>query len=379
LVHWQILPWFNGMRWLRVHLITLGVVTEVIFGSLPGLVTMWHGRTRPAFRWDIWFLLNGGILTLLIGIPIVSPAPIIGGGLLVFTATLLLIIQLVQMRPAVSTKKTAAISRWFYLAGLAYFLLGIFIGAGLWFGWNESLLMKVPIEVHIHANNWGLMSLVFAGLVIDFYPVVMKRPLASPKSLPVIFWMMNLGAVGLIIGPWTGSLLATVPGLLLHLTATIWLLVNMIKPIRSERAAWTPGMWHLISSYVWLLAPVLTAPFVVFKIADFDSIGVEQNAPQALIYGWVLQFAFAIVPLLFRRVFQPGEPARWGGNWFSLAAVHVGGALLWVGIFVLPARAVLHGFAYALWAVAVAPIVMEMWGSARVGLVKLEEHTAVAD
>lgn len=28
---WRILPWFNGMVWLRVHFITIGVVTQIDF------------------------------------------------------------------------------------------------------------------------------------------------------------------------------------------------------------------------------------------------------------------------------------------------------------------------------------------------------------
>ena len=37
LTSFQILPWFNGLRWMRVHLITLGALSEMIFGVLPAL------------------------------------------------------------------------------------------------------------------------------------------------------------------------------------------------------------------------------------------------------------------------------------------------------------------------------------------------------
>jgi len=30
----KIVPWFNGMVWLRVHLITLGVMTQVLFALM---------------------------------------------------------------------------------------------------------------------------------------------------------------------------------------------------------------------------------------------------------------------------------------------------------------------------------------------------------
>ena len=206
------------------------------------------------------------------------------------------------------------------------------------------------------------MSLVFAGLLVDLYPGFTGRSLARPHSVTPIFWMMTLGALGLVLGPWFQSNLFSVPGLILHLSATIWLLLNIIKPLVGDRKMWTPGMLHLITSYVWILAPVLVAPLIILGLPGFPGAGIEQNAPQALIYGWVLQFGYAIIPLLFRRIFQPGSSQRLGGNWFSLIAVHIGGIFLWVGIFLNESQAFLHGVAYGLWFASMLPIAYELWG-----------------
>ena len=264
LVGLQILPWFNGMVWLRVHFITLGTLTQVIFAVMPALVAIHYRLPRPKFRWEIWLLLNIGILTLLMGIPPVNHTLIFFGGTLIFVATILLIRQLSQMRPQDQPQKEAEqghSGRKFYIAGMGYFLLGIIVGTGLWLGWSETLLISgAPKEVHIHANNFGLMSLVFAGFIVDLYPVWAKRPLANPKSVTPIFWMMTLGAFGLIFGPWFDNGYLTVPGLLLHLAATIWLLINVIKPLGRDRQAWTLGLWHIVLSYFWLLAPILMSP-----------------------------------------------------------------------------------------------------------------------
>lgn len=35
LISLDLLPWFNGVRWLRIHFITLGMLTQVLFGALP--------------------------------------------------------------------------------------------------------------------------------------------------------------------------------------------------------------------------------------------------------------------------------------------------------------------------------------------------------
>ena len=46
----NLLPWFNGLRWVRVHLITLGAMTEALFGILPLLAAIRFNLPWPRFR-----------------------------------------------------------------------------------------------------------------------------------------------------------------------------------------------------------------------------------------------------------------------------------------------------------------------------------------
>lgn len=374
----RILPWFNGMVWLRVHLITLGALTQVLFGALPIVTAIRQQRPAPKIRWDIWLTLNAGTLTLLVGIPLVNRVPIILGGTLVFIATVLLILQLLGMQSAArsSGRVTQGQGNKFYIAGLAYFLVGAVIGTGLWTGWMRPLgVVGSAKEVHIHANNWGLLSLLFAGLFFDLYPAWTGRPLANPKSATPIFWMMTLGAFGLIFGPWFALEALLVPGLLLHLAATIWLLFNVIKPLWGEQRAISAEIAHLLASYFWLLLPIVMAPFVLFGVGNLPNDTIEAFAPQALIYGWALQFGFAIIPYFVARTLTPYKEAKLGGTWFSFALVNLGSVFLWASIFITPVQATLHGVAYFLWMVAMLPIVTQIFGAIRRGLAQLEQST----
>lgn len=379
LTSFNLLPWFTGLRWLRVHLITLGAIVQLFFGLLPALVARHAGRPQPGARLDIWFTLNAGLLILLAGIPVVNAALIASGGTLIFIATLLLLRQLAALRPAEpQTSAGQGSGRSFYLAGLAFFLLGILAGTGLWLGWGEPLRMARPKEVHLHANIWGLTALVFAGLLVDLYPRVTGRPLAWPRSLRPIFWLMTGASLLLLLAPWTGQNQLTAPGMILMLASTGWLLLNLIIPLRRDRAAWSrPGIWHLLTAYYWVLTPLLAAP-VVMLIGDRTGLpqaAIEQDAPQWLIYGWLLHFAYALLPYLFRRTFSPGEPAELGGSWFSLAAVHLGSVFFWAGIFVADARAVLQGVGYLLWAASMLPLLHALWRITHAGLARVEANT----
>lgn len=362
LVSAGLLPAFSGIRWLRIHFVTLGMMTEGLYGALP-LVLAWRaGLPRPRVDWVVWATLNGGLLALLVGIPSLGATPVYVGGALVSVATVLLYRQLRAIRAAGGARAAGPSGTPFYLTGLAFFLVGITVGTGLNFNWAAPLRILTPIEVHIHANNWGLMSLVFAGLIIDLCPRWTGRSLAWPGATRPILWMLSAGALGLVLGPWTGSRVVLVPGLLLHLAATIWLLANAVLPLRGTGLLRAPGLWHLTTGYLWLLAPVLIAPLILFEVPGFPGAGIEQNAPQALVYGWLLQGGFALLPYFARRALRNEERTPLGGSWLSLAAVHAGSALLWGGLFLDPvARGWMHGGAYALWTLSLIPIARDLW------------------
>ncbi len=368
----NLLQWFGGLRWLSVHFITLGILTQTIFGILPSFVALRTQRPRPAMRWDIWLCLNGGLITLLVGIPLVNQALIPLGGTLVFVAVLLLLKQLIDMRPKLPTLHIQ-MGGPFYVAGLSYLLLGIIVGTGLWLGWGQTLHIAIPLEVHIHANNWGFLSLVFAGMIVDLYSGAVGKSLAWPRSVRPIFWLMIVGALGLILGPWIPSQWILVPGLVLHLIATLWLLFNVGIPLYRERRIWRPGPLHLIFSYTWLLLPVLVAPLILLGVPGFAAAGIEQTAPLALIYGWVLQFGYAVVPYLFQRLFVPGRPAEFGGSWVSLILVNLGAAVLWASIFAGENQVPLQGIAYAIWFVSALPILLTIWRTISAGLSEIEK------
>ncbi|MCE7986987.1 MAG: hypothetical protein DYG89_37920 [Caldilinea sp. CFX5] len=359
LISLNLLPWFNGVRWLRVHFITLGMMTQILFGALPVLVATRRHLPRPATRWDIWLTLNVGLIILLAGIPSMNPQLIFTGGTLIFIAAMLLAHQLWGLRSADAQPLSQSVK--FYVTGLLYLLLGIIVGTGLWLGWSGPLRIQVPLEVHIHANNWGFLSLVFAGLIIDMIPLLRGQPLATGRTLTLIFWGMTLGALGLVLGPWLGGALwVTVPGLALHIAATVWLLGLLVRGLAQAGVMRTAGAWHLMTAYIWILLPVLIAPMILLNVPGFVGGDIEATAPQALIYGWVLQFGFALIPFLVQRYLLGESKAGLGGNWFSLLMVNVGSALVWASIFVVPLRNNLHSLAYLVYVIALLPIAWQL-------------------
>ncbi len=366
LVSLELVDVFAQLRWLRVHFITLGIITQVAFGTLPALVAGLARRPRPPMKWSIWLTLNAGILALVAGFFGINHPMIFSGGVLVFSAAVLLFIQLWGLR---SGSTSASLK--FYLTGLAYLLLGIIIGTGLWLNWSPALYIQTPLETHIHANSWGFMSLVFAGLLVDFVPLITGRALGSPKAISAIFWSMTLGAFGLVLGPWLGgSLPPTVAGLVLHISATLSLAILLLRALKASGRLSSAGGWHLLSSYLWILAPVMAAPLILLGYVRGGPI--ESTAPQALIYGWVLQFGIALIPFIARRQLLKEESPALGGCWGSLAGATLGSILVWASIFIAPARAGLYGAGFALYALALIHPAKELLAILREGLQKAD-------
>ena len=368
LVSLNLIGMFPALRWVRVHFITLGIISQVIFGLLPLLVASISKKPRPAMRWDIWLTLNVGLVTLLAGFASVNQPMIFAGGTLIFIAATLLLIQLWNVRGG-----NAPASLKFYITGMFYLLVGIIIGTGLFLNWSSALYIKVPLEAHIHANSWGFMSLVFAGLLVDFVPMITGRSLGERNATTFIYWGMTLGAFGLVLGPWLGGdpgLLPTVLGLILHMASTIWLLVLLTRAFSQSGKLNSPGGWHLVSSYLWISAPVVAAPLILTGI--LESGPIEATAPQALIYGWTLQFGISLIPYIARRFFLKEEQPPLGGSWWSLAAATLGSLLVWSSIFILPVRGLLYGIGFALYALALLRPVKELIEIAQDGLNRYE-------
>jgi hypothetical protein len=366
LVSFNLLNNFPALRWVRVHFITLGILSQVIFGLLPLLEASLSKKKHPAMRWDIWLTLNVGLVALVSGFSGVNHPIIFTGGTLIFISSTLLLLQLWNVRGG-----DAPESLKFYITGVFYLLVGIIIGTGLYLNWSASLFIKIPLEAHIHANSWGFMSLVFAGLLVDFIPMITGKPLSTTKNISLIYWGMTLGAFGLVLGPWLGgSLPPTASGLILHIVSTVWLVVLMVRAFRQSGRLNTAGAWHLVSSYIWIIAPISMAPFIIFKI--LESGPIESTAPQALIYGWVLQFGIALIPYIARRFFLKEQDPQLGGSWMSLTAATAGSLLVWASIFIVPARGVLYGIGFALYTLALVRPLKEIIEITRDGMKKFE-------
>lgn len=359
-------PFLTGLRWLRVHAVTLGLVTEAAFGLLPAMAARRAGRPRPPDDHGRWLLLHAGLVALLVGIPLVRPPMIAVGGLLVLAAALWLALDVARLgRPAAAD----AAHRWradgqpYALTALAFLAVGALVGTGLWIGWGPWLGIAVPKETHVHAVVWGFASLFVAGLAVDL--AAQAAPAGGGRRAAGPWALIAAGAAALLAAPWLGDANGLmVGGIVVYAVGTLWLAAAVLRPLARP---FGPGAAHLLTGYLWILVPAGALPFVVLGSGGLPVARVESVGPSILAYGWLLQVVIALLPPAADRADggsgapgATGDVAALGGTWPSWVAVN-GCAAALVASIALPAHeAQLGALAFALLAAVLAGLAVRL-------------------
>lgn len=353
-------PFLTGLRWLRVHAVTLGIFTTSVFGLLPGLAARRAGRPAPPDDHGRWLLLQAGLVTLLVGIPLVRP-PMIGvGGTLVLAAALWLVWDVATLGrradgAAAGVDDGAGDGRRYALAGLAFLAVGALLGTGLWLGWAAPLRVATPKEAHVHAVIWGFASLLLGGWLVDLARQARPDAPAAAWRRHGPFALLVAGAGALLAAPWLGHNTLMVAGIAVYAAATAWLAATVLWPLARTGG---PGAAHLLTGYLWILVPATALPFVVLGSAGLPVARVESVGPSILAYGWLLQVLVAVLPpvtvLAGGTAGPPPSPGALGGSWPLWLGVN-GCALALVASIALPAHeARLSAVAFTLLALVLA-------------------------
>ncbi|HYG60768.1 MAG TPA: hypothetical protein VD902_22050 [Symbiobacteriaceae bacterium] len=365
----EVLPGVTGpsnLKWIRVHLITIGTVLQMVFATLPGFVARkWGFADRsPREAWLQWALLNSGYLLVIFGLVGMENWTATLGAALVFTAVWRLLAGMV-------TAWRQAGGAWreslrFFAAAPIYLLVGIIMAVSLLFNWWAPGGRPGVYEAHVHANVWGFAAQLVAGFMLDLFPAVTgAKQLARPQWTGRVFWLLNTGAMALVAGPWLGLHFITVPGLLLYMAGTAALVANLILTLRAH-APISPDGAQLVLAYLWMVVPAFFAPFIVLAPHLVRASAIEAVATQGLINGWLLGIVLVALPrVLAGRQDFGADGTHPGGGWFSVIALNLGVGLVWsTGVIYHPlANQVLVLTGYSLIGLAWIPLLRQVWSS----------------
>ncbi|MGH8891351.1 MAG: hypothetical protein ACRDV3_16510 [Acidothermaceae bacterium] len=316
-------------RWLPLHTFLLGAATNAI------LVWSWHfattllhpKRSFAALRTPVLVTANVAIVGLLIGVSRHESAVVVVG------AAVLGLAVVAQGAAVLAMSLSAQSSRfivtvWFYLAALAFLLIGIAFGAVLAVGTSQHWYARLLVA-HLHANVFGFVALTVVGTELGLWPMVLRTRIvagaenALQRAAPTCFAGLALGVAGSV----ADSRVITALGLVGFIVGIAQSLVPFTVTA-ARRAPRTPASWMLTAATVWLLAALATDLAIVVRHAHAASwAGQLDDSVPWIVAGFVVQVFLGastyLLPVVLgggptagrrsARILDFGAPARIAG------------------------------------------------------------------
>jgi hypothetical protein len=303
-----------GGRWFGVHLLTVGVVSNLIAAlTVHFAQTILHTRDRGLHAPRL-ILLNAGAVGLLVGLAGGWRVLFAAGATALTAAVLWLYVDLRRMRKASLTGRFAFVVRGYERACGAFIhgaLLGLLLGLGVFGGtWYASARLA-----HLHVNILGWGGLTLLATVVFFGPTVMRTRMvehADRVAVPALrhgATGLTIGVVGLLVtgaqGPvGMGARVVAVAGLAVFATAATAVLRTVLQAARTARP--TPHAAHLAAASVWFVLAVWADVGVIAtgRTRLLDAVGV------AFLVGVLGQAILGSLGYLLPMVWGSGQGQR---------------------------------------------------------------------
>ncbi|MEP7034684.1 MAG: hypothetical protein ABI662_00650 [Dermatophilaceae bacterium] len=311
-------------RWLAVHLLLLGALTNAIVTWSEHFAVALLRARQPSRRAAAGRLaaLNLAIAGVLVGVAgdlgaiTVASATLLGAVVLAHVGSLLRI-----ARHALTGRFAGTVS--FYVAG------GMALVAGVSFGtliavhavsprWDEPLH-----SAHVHANVFGWVGLTVLGTLFTLWPTVLRTRMvdqvmrAATRCLALTATGLAIAVTGLAADlRWVG-----VGGLTLYGAGVIVALQPFVATWRRKRPR-DMAAWSLAAGMGWLSFGVVADLVMLARGPDLQSYipGLDALVP-LLAAGFVLQILLGALTYLL--------PVVWGGGPARVRAGIEGLSLWW--------------------------------------------------
>lgn len=265
-------PW---VRALHVHAALVGGITQIILSGFLLFLNssaMTIHKDRDVHPLEFW-VLNGGVISMLVGFWAHQNIVVGTAGLLVMGACLSMI-RTIWIR-AHQAEMFSIKRSWYYGLTLLTLITGSVCGAVLAFGFMPQSFGSLRLA-HIHLILLGFIVLTLLGVIEQVLPQVWDRPLFSPSVRHLTQLLMPIGIAILICG----FLNSLVP---LELTAGAMLLIALILCAGNLLKSWLDTTHGGSAASDHLMIGVF---FLLFTVVVGMLVGINNlSSPPVLPYG----------------------------------------------------------------------------------------------
>ncbi|WP_026377622.1 multicopper oxidase domain-containing protein [Aestuariimicrobium kwangyangense] len=332
---------FFDLRWLLVHMVTLGLVTNsiVVWGQHFAEALLRRRvpdsqRGRQLARLGV---LNAGIAIAMVGMllgGLLSWAPLVTlvGALAVAGAVLDHGISLVRQIKVSLPARFTTVVRW-YATACVLMVLGTAAGATLAFGFAEPWAGRILLA-HLAFNVLGFVATTAVATLITLWPTVLRTPMAEGTeraariALPMLCTGVLLTAGGSFVHPAVAVL-----GLAVHLAALLLVGLPLATAALRKPPRDYPG-YAMGSAFLWLIAADVA--LAVNAAVNPGSTHDLQRVTLVIVVGFGAQLLLGAMTYLMPTV-MGGGPAvvrastsaanRWSGLRWALVNA---GLVVWL-------------------------------------------------
>ncbi|WP_433386090.1 hypothetical protein [Micromonospora sp. KLBMP9576] len=247
-------PFLPTWRWLAIHLLLLGAVTNAIvvwsahFTAAVLRAPPPVGRRGEALRLG---LLNVGVVGVLAGGTTDRPwLGVVGAGLVFAAIAAHLAWLAARLRAALPARFTITVH--YYVAAAVALLIGVPVGA--WMLVADDHSRPRLLLFHAHVNLLGWVTLTVLGTLLTLWPTILRTRMAdgataaARRALPVA--VAGLAVLGIAVLAWWPPLAAG--GLALVAAAVVLIVRPAVQTARRKTPASFPG-WSIAAAGGWLL------------------------------------------------------------------------------------------------------------------------------
>jgi hypothetical protein len=278
---------FSDGRWLALHLVFVGGVSQLILGAsqfFAGAYLATDPPPRGLVRLEVgsW---NLGAVLLAVAVPATWPGLASAAVALMFFSLGLYAAGVAGMRQR-SLRQAPWATRW-YLAGASFFAIGI--GAGLAMVLGASWSYGNLLAAHMSLNLAGWFGAAIVGTLHTFYPSLTQTELRFPR-LQGLTWLSWLaGVASLAVGYAFSVESLSLAGWAALLGSSILLMSNVIGSMLTARRPLTLPARVVGLGQAFLLAGVAFATSGAVSEGSAHVLYGSNRATTAtlLVAGWI--------------------------------------------------------------------------------------------
>lgn len=298
-------------RWLLLHLLLLGAVTNaiVVWSAHFARALLKNPPGSRAGEAARLIVLNAGVVLVVTGIAASQWPVVLAGAVLVGGSVAAHGISLArQVRTALPSRFGASVH--YYVAASAFLPLGAALGTVLARGPEDELHGRVVLA-HVAVNVLGWVGLTVLGTLLTLWPTILRTRMApgaerhSRQALPALVGSVAAVAAAAL----AGFLMLTALALLLYLAAALWSMWPMVGAIRS-RTPKSYAAWSVLMGAAWLVVSLAWLTGLVAAARDWSAAAeAVHRVAVPLAAGFAAQVLLGALTYLVPVVLG-GGPAR---------------------------------------------------------------------